>query len=152
MKCLNLDCGQRFHPDWVNLDILPTSPSVRQWDLANDLPFPDASFDVVYHSHVLEHFSKADGLQLLRSCFRVLKPSGVIRIAVPDLEQIARLHIEALEKSLDGDPRWQSRYEWILLEMYDQTVRRSSGGEMPAYLRREPIPERNSSRSTLAAN
>jgi hypothetical protein len=27
------------------------------------------------------------------------------------------------------------------LEMYDQTVRESSGGEMLAYLRREPIPE-----------
>lgn len=142
IKYLNIGCGQRFHPHWVNLDLHPASESVQLWDLQNDLPFPDGSFDVVYHSHVLEHFSKADGLRLLERCGRVLRPNGVIRIAVPDLEAIARLYLEALTKSLEGDASWRQRYEWILLEMYDQTVRETSGGEMLAYLRREPVPER----------
>jgi SAM-dependent methyltransferase len=142
VRYLNLGCGQRFHPEWVNLDLHPASHAVQFWDVQKDLPFPDGSFDVVYHSHVLEHFSKADGLRLLERCCRVLRPNGVIRIAVPDLEHIARLYLEALEKSLDGDPIWRRRYEWILLEMYDQTVRECSGGEMLAYLRRDPVPER----------
>lgn len=143
IKCLNLGCGQRFHPDWVNLDLHPTEPSVQQWDLQEDLPFPEESFDVVYHSHVLEHFSKTDGLQLLHRCRRVLKPNGILRVVVPDLERIARLYLEALEKSLGGDLAWRQRYEWILLEMYDQAVRETSGGEMLAYLRRNPIPEKD---------
>jgi SAM-dependent methyltransferase len=142
VRSLNIGCGQRFHPEWVNLDLHPANESVQLWDLQNDLPFPDGSFDVVYHSHVLEHFSKADGLRLLERCGRVLRPNGVIRIAVPDLEAIARLYLEALGKSLDGDSIWRQRYEWILLEMYDQTVRESPGGEMLAYLRRDPVPER----------
>ena len=64
MRCLNLGCGERFHPEWVNLDLHPTDTSVRGWDLQEGLPFPDGSFDVVYHSHVLEHFSKAEGLKV----------------------------------------------------------------------------------------
>jgi SAM-dependent methyltransferase len=143
MKCLNLGCGERFHPDWVNLDLHPANPSVQECDLQKDLPFPDGSFDVVYHSHVLEHFSKDGGLEFLKRCYRVLRPNGVIRIAVPDLEQIARLYLEALDKSLTGDGNWQARYEWILLEMYDQVVRESSGGEMLTYVSRNPIPERD---------
>src|ERR1700674_864814 len=140
IKCLNLGCGERFHSDWVNLDLHPFSHNVHPWDLQKDLPFPDDSFEVVYHSHVLEHFSKADGLRLLERCRRVLRPDGTIRVAVPDLERIARLYLEALDKSSEGDPVWRQRYDWILLEMYDPTIRESSGGEMLAYLRREAIP------------
>jgi SAM-dependent methyltransferase len=143
VRCLNLGCGERFHPEWVNLDLHPANPSVQEWDLQKDLPFPDGSFDVVYHSHVLEHFSKGEGLKFLKRCWRVLRPNGIIRVAIPDLEQIARLYLEALEKSVAGDPIWQARYEWILLELYDQAVRESSGGEMIAYVRRDPIPERD---------
>jgi predicted SAM-dependent methyltransferase len=139
---LNLGCGSRFHPEWTNLDIQPSSAGVRRWDLQKDLPFPDESFAVVYHSHVLEHFSKADGLSFLKRCFRILRTGGIIRVAVPDLERIARLYIEALDKSLNGDPVWRERYEWILLEMYDQTVRNYSGGEMLSYMQRDQMPER----------
>ncbi len=133
---LNLGCGERFHPDWVNLDLHPTSPSVRQWDLQKDLPFPDESFDVVYHSHVLEHFSKADGLQLLESCKRVLRPGGTIRVVVPDLERIVQLYLSSFEKCVAGDRQATAQYDWAMLEMYDQTVREHSGGEMLAYVQR----------------
>jgi predicted SAM-dependent methyltransferase len=142
-RYLNLGCGERFHPEWVNLDLHPSHPSVQRSDLQAELPFPEASFDVVYHSHVLEHFSRTDGARLLRECFRVLHNGGIIRVAVPDLEQIARLYLKALDRSLAGERTWQDRYEWMLLEMYDQTVREFSGGEMLAYLSRDPIPEQD---------
>ena len=142
MRYLNLGCGQRFHSDWENVDFLPGGSSVRTHDLRKGIPFPDLSFDVVYHSHVLEHFSKVEGMQLLRQCHRVLRVDGIVRVAVPDLEQIARLYLEALDKSLGGDRDWQERYDWMILEMYDQTVRDESGGGMLAYLSRDPIPQR----------
>jgi predicted SAM-dependent methyltransferase len=135
MKCLNLGCGERIHPDWVNLDLQPSAPGVQQWDLNEDLPFPEASFDVVYHSHVLEHFSKADGLQLLERCRRVLRPGGTLRVAVPDLERIVHLYVSSIEKCLAGDQYAASQYDWAMLEMYDQAVREGSGGEMLAYVK-----------------
>jgi predicted SAM-dependent methyltransferase len=134
MKCLNLGCGERIHPDWVNLDLHPIVPGVQEWDLKADLPFPDESFDVVYHSHVLEHFSKADGLRLLERCKRVLRPGGTIRVVVPDLERIVHLYLSSFERCLAGDQHATDQYDWAMLEMYDQTVREHSGGEMLAYV------------------
>jgi hypothetical protein len=76
----------------------------------------------------------------VKECCRVLSPQGVLRVVVPDLEQIARTYITALELASSGSQEWAANYEWILLEMYDQTVRNYSGGEMAAYLFREHIP------------
>jgi predicted SAM-dependent methyltransferase len=143
VRALNLGCGTRFHPDWVNLDIQPAAPEVKKWDLQMDFPFPEKSFDAVYHSHVLEHFSQADGLRLLQSCRRVLRQHGILRVAVPDLERIARAYLQAMEGCLAGDETWKKRYDWVLLEMYDQANRDAPGGEMMAYARQESLPDRD---------
>lgn len=137
---LNLGCGHRFHPDWTNVDLVSTGEGVIAHNLTQGLPFPDASFDVVYHSHVLEHFPKTEAEFFMRECCRVLRPHGVLRVVVPDLEQIAKTYLVALEKASAGSQEWAANYEWILLEMYDQTVRNHSGGEYAAYFSRENIP------------
>lgn len=95
---------------------------------------------MVYHSHLLEHFSKTEALPFLRECYRVLKPGGIIRIAVPDLERIVRVYLQALEEAVGGNEQWSHHYEWIKLELYDQAVRERPGGEMAIYLKQEAIP------------
>lgn len=140
MKYLNLGCGSRFHPDWVNIDGKSSDPSVIEHDLRKGIPYPDNGVQVVYHSHVLEHFQKDDAVRFLKECHRALAPGGVIRIAVPDLERIAKHYLEALEKSLNGEREWMHHHEWMMLELYDQTVREKSGGAMTDYLRKDPLP------------
>jgi predicted SAM-dependent methyltransferase len=140
MKYLNLGCGSRFHPCWDNLDFQSTATAVRAHDLRKGIPYPDAAFDVVYHSHVLEHFPKQDAPRFLRECYRVLKPGGVIRVAVPDLESIARLYLDALDKASQRIPGWADNYNWMLLELFDQTVRESSCGQLVDYFQQKPIP------------
>jgi len=130
VKCLNLGCGSRFHPDWVNLDLYPSSPTVQQWDLQKEFPFPDGSFDVVYHSHVLEHFSRRDGLRFLERCCKVLRPEGILRVVVPDLERIVKLYVNAFNNALNLELDSEFYYDWAMIELYDQTVREFSGGEM----------------------
>jgi predicted SAM-dependent methyltransferase len=131
---LNLGCGGRFHPGWVNLDLQPQNPSVRRHDATTPLPFGDASFDAVYHSHLLEHLPRDRAAPFLRECWRVLRPGGVLRVVVPDLERIARLYLDSLVGAWLGDAEAQRRYTWAVLEMYDQAVREQPGGEMLAYL------------------
>jgi len=139
-RMINLGCGSRFHPDWVNADIAPCDPSVMRCDLSRRLPFPNADFDVVYHSNVLEHIRRDDALAFMRECFRVLKPGGILRVAVPDLERICRLYLEKLQQATAGDTASVNDHEWMLLEMYDQTVREKSGGAMLGFLRQNPLP------------
>jgi len=139
MRALNLGCGGRFHPDWENLDFAPVSAAVRAYDLQKGIPFPDGTFDVVYHSHVLEHFPKQFAPSFLRECHRVLKSGGVIRVAIPDLETIARIYLEALEKASNNQPGWAENYDWIVLEMYDQIVRESTGGSTNEFFRRDAV-------------
>jgi SAM-dependent methyltransferase len=140
MKCLNLGCGTRFHPEWTNIDTSSTSPYVQAHDCRRGIPFPTNSFDVVYHSHILEHFPKDTAPKFMRECYRVMKPGGIIRVAVPDLEQIARLYLQALEKALAGDDIWKDNYDWLMLEFFDQVVRDHSGGAMLDYLKQDRIP------------
>lgn len=140
MRLLNLGCGSRYHCDWVNIDFASRSPDVIEHNLLNGIPFHDNEFDVVYHSHVLEHFSKREGAAFLAECFRVLKPGGIIRIAVPDLEGIAREYLKQLELAFSGDKEAQNNYNWIMLELYDQAMRTESGGEMKRFFSMPQIP------------
>ena len=140
LNMLNLGCGTRYHRDWVNLNYTATGPDVIAHDLYNGIPFDGESFEVVYHSHLLEHFPKSFASFFLKECYRILKPGGIIRIAVPDLEQIARTYVYLLEKSLQGDQNSQKRYEWIMIEMFDQMVRQKSGGEMLNFWKQNPMP------------
>lgn len=138
-KYLNLGCGTRYNEDWVNVDFISTDKNVRAYNLNRGIPYPDNTFDVVYHSHILEHFTKNDAEKFIAECHRVLKPRGVIRIAVPDLEQIARNYITFLEKAIAGDELSIANYDWTMLELYDQTVRNYGGGEMIKYYRQEKM-------------
>lgn len=133
-KYLNMGCGSRFHPDWTNIDIVSSSSSVNEYDLRQGIPYPNCTFNVVYHSHLLEHLTRHEALDFLKECYRVLKLNGIIRVVVPDLEEIICIYFKALEKACKGDAEWQQNYEWIMLELYDQTVRESSGGAMLDYL------------------
>ena len=139
---LNLGCGERFHGSWININFVSTGKNVVAHDLKKGIPFADNSFDVVYHSHVLEHFPKVEALTFIRECYRVLRPQGILRVVVPDLEQIVRMYLHCLENTSIGSEEWEQNYQWILLEMYDQTVRNKSGGEMFNFLSKQNISNR----------
>jgi len=137
---LNLGCGGRSHPGWINIDIAARGPGVIRHDLSRGIPLRDASCDVVYHAAVLEHLRRPDAVALLAECFRVLKPGGVLRVGVPDLEQICRLYLSRLASALAGESAAAADYDWVMLELCDQAVREKSGGGMAEYLRRSPLP------------
>lgn len=139
MQYLNLGCGYRYYPSWTNINFVSTGEGVIAHDLQQGIPFPDESFDLVYHSHVLEHLPKAEAEPFIKECSRVLRPQGVLRVVVPDLEQIARMYLYALEQASNAYLEWADNYQWMLLEMYDQTVRNHSGGEMWAFLSQKEV-------------
>lgn len=132
-KKINLGCGLRFHNDWINVDFIKTGADVIVCDLTKGIPFPDNEFDVVYHSHILEHFAKDKAPLFLKECYRVLKLGGIIRIAVPDIEQIIKEYTINLNNALKNESIY--KYDWIMIELFDQFSRRSSGGMMREFIK-----------------
>ncbi|OVE73777.1 hypothetical protein BVX94_02895, partial [bacterium B17] len=134
-------CGSCWHKDWTNLDFAASQNNhhVKKFNVLDKLPFDDESFDVVYHSHLLEHLARSEALGFVAETFRVLKKGGITRVVVPDLEKIARIYLECLEKARRGDEVDRANHQWMLMELYDQAVRRSAGGEMWRFMTKKDL-------------
>ncbi len=129
---VNFGCGTRYHPDWINIDFIQTGKGVIAHNLLRGIPFGNNTCDVTYHSHLLEHFPPEEAKKFIKECHRVLKPGGVIRVAVPDLEVIAKNYQTYLALAIKGNKKAEANYDWTMLEMYDQFGRNYSGGQMGA--------------------
>ena len=116
------------------MDIRPVNSHIRRWNVAEGLPFGEETVDACYASHVVEHLTQDQARTLLLESRRILRRGGVIRLAVPDLEGIAREYLRVLAEVQTGDVAAAKQHEWITLEMLDQLVRTEPGGEMGRYL------------------
>jgi predicted SAM-dependent methyltransferase len=149
---LNLGCGARIHPDWVNIDfsqraVLQRIGVLQRWfgrppasylnhDLRNGIPFADGSACMIYSSHLIEHLARMQAKSLLKEIHRVLCPEGVVRLVVPDLEHLARTYIQALDAVRRNEAEGELQHEWAILLLLDQMVRTRCGGELVTWLRR----------------
>lgn len=86
---LQLGSGAARLEGWLNIDFPPADLGLH---LGWGLPFAGESADYVYLSHVLEHLYKEEALALLTEARRVLSPSGVVRVVVPDIEKCLRAY------------------------------------------------------------
>ena len=73
--------------------------NIRVHNLAKGIPFDTGSVDVAYHSHMLEHLDPPVARRFLLDVHRVLKPGGLHRVVVPDLESLCRQYINHLEQA-----------------------------------------------------
>ena len=92
MKKINLGCGWRdFGSDWIHID----GGNYSHLDSKNiiDLPYNDNTIDLIYASHVLEYFDRTEAIDVLNKWHSKLKPNGILRLAVPNFKEIARLYI-----------------------------------------------------------
>lgn len=90
---LHLGCGSKHLPGYYHVDALDY-PHVDRIGPVDDLSFlTDNSVEHIYACHLLEHFGRKEHVDVLREWFRVLKPGGVLRLAVPDFEACAKLYV-----------------------------------------------------------
>lgn len=92
---LNIGCAwTMFHQGWQNIDIIDGNANqfasqyrynFRQADIKNGLPFFGTGVvDLIFSSHMLEHLSYSEGSAFLKECRRVIRPTGGLRLIVPD--------------------------------------------------------------------
>ena len=62
----------------------------REGVVGKRFPFEDACAEAVFASHLLEHLPLDVAANCFREIYRVLKPGGVVRLGVPDLDLLVR--------------------------------------------------------------
>ena len=102
LSYLQLGCWETVLDGFLNTDFFLNRKAEAYLDARFKLPFDDNTWLGVYTHHVVEHLSWEDGCSLFRECNRVLKPNGVFRMVVPDLEIFLRLYV-------DNDPAARQR-------------------------------------------
>jgi len=100
---LNIGSNSWKFEGWVNIDIDSSVHPDIALDVRKGLPWSDNQVDFIFMEHFLEHIGRQEQWNLLKECYRVLKPGGGIRITGPDLQKLAKLY-------LSGDfDLWRSR-------------------------------------------
>ena len=127
---VNVGCGSSPTPGWLNLDgsfsvkwartpfvlsglrmcglISKRNRDFGTYAKENEvyfgdirkLPLDDNSCSVVYSCHMFEHILRRDVSHVLQEMKRVLKPGGVVRIAVPDLRRMAETYLQTGDADL----------------------------------------------------
>lgn len=101
---LHLGCGKRYIPGFVHVD-LADYPHVDHRQNVRTLPmFGGDSVDLIYACHVVEYFDRAEVLDVLCEWCRVLKPGGILRLAVPDFAAMAQVYQRYGDLSLIHGP------------------------------------------------
>ena len=135
---IQFGCGLCAPPTWRNFDAGPAfwleknlpflkkalvrkgfpdyPPNIEYGDVISGLPVEERSAQAVYCSHVLEHLALNEFRVTLSHVFSYLKPGGVFRLVVPDLEHYAKLYLAsdraAMRRSRScGRHTWASRHK-----------------------------------------
>lgn len=94
---LNVGCGTDYKEGWINIDNNSDANIEKldlNWDLRNPLPFKDESVDYIFNEHFIEHLTIEESQRSIKDFMRVLKPGGVMRIAMPDLEESIKIYLD----------------------------------------------------------
>jgi len=89
---LDIGCGENKREDAIGVDFRKTR-SVDVIADAHFLPFVNESFDHIYSSMVIEHFSHCEIRSILERWIDCLKKGGVLEIRCPDLRVRALLFL-----------------------------------------------------------
>lgn len=89
---IHLGCGPRVIPGFLNVDSRAWPHVNIVGDVADLSRIGSGSADLIYASHVLEYFDRQQAEVVLKEWFRVLRPGGVLRLSVPDFDQLIAIY------------------------------------------------------------
>ena len=92
---LNLGAGDKPIHGFLNMD-------GKNGDSLYPLGCPDASMQEIRASHVLEHWSHTAVSAVLKHWVSKLAPGGLLKIAVPDFEKIAKDYLDGKAFNIQG--------------------------------------------------
>jgi hypothetical protein len=113
---LNLGCGDKILPGYVNVDGV-VGRAGKKPDIMCDLhhlePIADASADEVMAIHVVGHFWRWEVVAVLKEWMRVLKPGGRMILECPNLLSACEAILKNPTQAAGPGPEGQ-RSMWVL--------------------------------------
>ena len=91
---LHIGCGKKHIPGYTHVDVIDYEHVDFVCDARNLKMIEDGAASEIYACHILEHVERSEVVDVLREWNRVLRPNGVIRIAVPDFEAVVEEYRE----------------------------------------------------------
>lgn len=88
---LNLGCFHSKIPGFMGVDVQEVPEADIICDIRNLSFAENDSVEEIYSSHCLEHFPYWETIGVLKEWYRVLKPGGILWLAVPDIMKIISL-------------------------------------------------------------
>lgn len=93
---------------WLSVDLDPDRGDIIvDFHEFSALPLADSSVEAIYASHTFEHISIYRIGAVMRDCYRLLQPGGILRVIVPD----PAVSIEHYKSGNDDFPLFQRRRE-----------------------------------------
>lgn len=87
LRRLNWGCGSHVGPGWINTDIKEAPEVDLVADIRQGLPLEDDSIEYAVSVHALPELGYGEIIPALRELKRVLRPGGVLRLVLPDLQK-----------------------------------------------------------------
>lgn len=101
-KCnLHLGCGKRYIPGFIHIDLAKFDHIDNQSDIGDLSMFEDGTVDYIYCCHAFEYYDRDDAERVLKEWYRVLKPEGMLRVAVPDFDAIIKVYQRYANRDID---------------------------------------------------
>jgi predicted SAM-dependent methyltransferase len=128
---LNLGCGDRYVPDWHNVDSGSPHRKDEQIDLCTPLPWRGVTH--AYAGHVLEHLFVDGVIELLQNLRGCMAPDGELMVVGPDVI-VAQAMAEAgtldvtMESLINGGHRWPGdEHRWHSTSQATEELLRVTG-------------------------
>jgi predicted SAM-dependent methyltransferase len=90
-----------FYYGWTNTDVMDLSSFAQkehyifnQHNATTPFPVKDGYVDLIFSSHMMEHLESSGASTFLKECYRVMRPGGHIRIAVPSTGLLMQRYID----------------------------------------------------------
>ncbi len=129
---LNLGCGDKLIPGYLNVDIAPSRAGVQP-DVEDDVrklsKIQDNVADEILAVHLIEHIDRWDISKVLSRWMEILKPGGILVIETPNLLSACKALLDDPVKGarpgregqmtmwpLYGDPSWKDplmMHKWL---------------------------------------
>lgn len=136
---INFGAGKQTWPGFYCVDAVQHPKASRPLDLVhavkfegerltNPLPLPDGCADELHSYHFLEHVYRWEAPALVAEWHRLLKPSGLLFLELPNIKLAAQNLLNGSTEQMSmwgmyGDPGWKDPYMTHRWGYYSETVK-----------------------------